>query len=163
MEPRSITIPYHNIANRLLTECGICQAYIPNPNIPHPKVVTFRALWDTGATCSTISPKVAEILGLRHYRFVNVFHAQGESQTKLYKVNILLPNNVGFPVMTVLEGNLHDFDVLIGMDIISRGDFVITNRGGKTLFSFQIPSTHEYDFVKQNQHKVGQSKTKKKR
>ena len=33
----------------------------------------------------------------------------------------------------------------------------------KTVFSFQIPSTHEYDFVKQIDQGVGQRKTKKKR
>jgi hypothetical protein len=34
-------------------------------------------------------------------------------------------------------------DVLIGMDIISMGDFAITNARGKTIFSFVIPSLNK--------------------
>ena len=34
------------------------------------------------------------------------------------------------------------------MDIITRGDFAVTNRGGKTTFSFRIPSQADIDFVK---------------
>ena len=41
-------------------------------------------------------------------------------------------------------------DVLIGMDIISQGDFVITASQGKTKFSFQIPSTHDTDYAKES-------------
>ena len=34
-------------------------------------------------------------------------------------------------------------EVLIGMDIISMGDFVITNAKGKTLFSLVNPTLNE--------------------
>ena len=30
-------------------------------------------------------------------------------------------------------------DILIGMDIIGRGDFAISNADGKTLFTFAVP------------------------
>ena len=36
---------------------------------------------------------------------------------------------------------------LLGMDIISLGDFSISHKDGGTTFSFQIPSTHNIDFV----------------
>ena len=38
-------------------------------------------------------------------------------------------------------------EVLIGMDIINRGDFAVTNRDGRTKFSFRIPSQADIDFV----------------
>ena len=38
-------------------------------------------------------------------------------------------------------------DVVIGMDIITRGDFAVTNLDGKTTFSFRIPSLADIDFV----------------
>lgn len=78
-----------------------------------------------------------------------MYHAGGEGITNLYKVNIFLPNGIGVQAVTVMEGVLNGCEVLIGMDIITVGDFVVTNRNGKTVFSFQTPSTHEYDFVKQ--------------
>ena len=39
------------------------------------------------------------------------------------------------------------------MDIISQGDFAVTCKEGMTTFSFQIPSTHEFDFVKEEDDK----------
>jgi uncharacterized protein YecA (UPF0149 family) len=44
-------------------------------------------------------------------------------------------------------------DVLIGMDIISMGDFTVTASKRKTKFSFQIPSTHDTDYVKEYKQK----------
>lgn len=62
-----------------------------------------------------------------------------------------------------MEAALKDCDMLIGMDIISQGDFALTNRDGRTVFSFQIPSTHLYDFVKQDAATKLKSKTKAKK
>ena len=41
---------------------------------------------------------------------------------------------------------LTGFDILIGMDIINRGDFAVTNRNGKTMFSYRYPSMAAIDF-----------------
>lgn len=35
--------------------------------------------------------------------------------------------------------NLSNYDMLIGMDIISLGDFAIHNYGGKTVMTFTYP------------------------
>jgi hypothetical protein len=48
------------------------------------------------------------------------------------------------------ESELTGMDVLIGMDIISSGDFAVTASQGKTKFSFQYPSTHDIDFAKEH-------------
>jgi uncharacterized protein YecA (UPF0149 family) len=37
--------------------------------------------------------------------------------------------------------------LLIGMDLISLGDFAVTNFAGKTVFSFRVPSVQMIDFV----------------
>lgn len=161
MDIRAFTQEADGRLNRLVTTCGICEAYIPSPNSNHPTVLQFNALWDTGATVSAISTNVVEALRLTSFSMGKVYHAQGESDTNKYKINMLLPNRIALSTMTVLEGKLKGCDVLIGMDIISLGDFAITNRDGKTLFSFQIPSTHYYDFVKQiNNGKISNKKKK---
>lgn len=36
--------------------------------------------------------------------------------------------------------DIEDYEMLIGMDIISLSDFVITNADGKTVLSFRNPS-----------------------
>lgn len=39
------------------------------------------------------------------------------------------------------------FGMLIGMDIINKGDFTVSNHQGKTVFSFRMPSEGVMDFV----------------
>ena len=67
----------------------------------------------------------------------------------VFLVNIVLPNKVGFPELTVTAGKLYGADVLIGMDIIGKGDFAVTHPNGNTKFSFRMPSQADIDFVKE--------------
>ena len=68
---------------------------------------------------------------------------------KTYQVDIVLPNNVVFPNVQVTMGQFTGADILIGMDIITRGDFTVTNSGGQTKFSFRQPPQEHIDFVQQ--------------
>ena len=55
--------------------------------------------------------------------------------------------------MRVTEGALvGNVEVLIGMDIIGQGDFAISNKNRKTVFSFRMPSQERIDFVEQIQN-----------
>ena len=47
-----------------------------------------------------------------------------------------------------LEGTPNSCDMLIGMDVITLGDFAVTNLNGKTMYSFRMPSMTEIDFTK---------------
>jgi hypothetical protein len=72
--------------------------------------------------------------------------------TTSHLVNIGLPNKVMFPMVQVAKMILlGDFDVIIGMDILGIGDFTVTHHGGKTTFSFCLPSRREIDFVSELQ------------
>ncbi|MCL2672615.1 MAG: SEC-C metal-binding domain-containing protein, partial [Clostridiales bacterium] len=111
-----------------------------------------HALWDTGANCTVIKRGLAEELGLKPVSIVPVTTPQGTYDANRFYVDIYLPNRVFVPRLLVLEGqsNNCNWDVLIGMDIICRGDFSVTNYKGKTTFSFRMPSAGEIDFVKNN-------------
>lgn len=146
--------------NKLLTPCSVCEAYHPALQSPKP-LKEYTALWDTGAEISAISKNVVDALGLVPFAPCLSFHAGGSKPTSLYKVNIMLPNGVGFHTMTVMEAVLKDCDVLIGMDIITRGDFAITHSDGNTTFSFQIPSVRKIDFEKDTTPKVPATAPKK--
>ncbi len=50
MGPQSFTVEYEKIVPQLITECGVCEAHLPKSGKAHPKIHTFKALWDTGAT-----------------------------------------------------------------------------------------------------------------
>ena len=162
MNPRAFTIEVKR-SNfiQLVTPCDISLSYNPDNsvNLPHPQFKRFNSLWDTGASVSVISDSIVNALGLLPVRQVEVYDTSGIKTTNVYYVNVLLPNNVEFRNLPVVTGILKDFDLLIGMDIICNGDFSVTNRNkDRVLFSFQLPSTHEYDFVKQIDAGVGRKK-----
>jgi len=131
----------------LKTQCGACKAYDPTHPSTHPEVFDFIGLWDTGASGTVISKAVVDKLDLKPIGKSRSFHANGESIVNVYAINLFLPNKVAFPFVKVTEGILNGFDLLIGMDIITMGDFSITNLNGHTTFSFRVPSVTEVDFV----------------
>lgn len=62
-----------------------------------------------------------------------------------------MPNGISIPSVRVIEATLTgNFEMLIGMDIISHGDFSFTNVNGKSCFSFRIPSIKKIDYVEEN-------------
>lgn len=75
----------------------------------------------------------------------------GSELAEVFLVNIHLPNHVAFGSIRVTKGTLHGgAQILIGMDLISRGDFAVTNHGGLTKFSFRVPSMRHIDFVEEH-------------
>ena len=145
------------------SDCWVLEAFDPKglsqAQISSKKSMKCTALWDTGATNTVITQRVAQSLGLKQTGVALVHHAAGQSFKPKYIVNIMLPNNVGIPFVEVTEGDLMGEDVLIGMDIITKGDFAITNVGGKTTFSFRIPSVETIDYCNQNNQPATQANT----
>lgn len=78
---------------------------------------------------------------------VKNFTAAGEIMAYVYVVNIQLPMGLEFVQLPVTCNDLGDVDMLIGMDVISKGDFAVTNAEGATTFSFRIPSQNTIDYV----------------
>ena len=102
MDPTAFTVREEKIRlNKLITRCGICKVYDPVRGGEHPPVKTFQALWDTGATNSVITKVVVDKLGLSPIGMGRVYTPQGEAITNMYLVNLLLPNNIGIPSLTV--------------------------------------------------------------
>jgi hypothetical protein len=65
-------------------------------------------------------------------------------------VNMILPSQVGFyGVLVAGLADMEGFDVIIGMDIITRGDFAITNVDGRTCVTYRVPSVQKLDFVEE--------------
>ena len=51
-----------------------------------------------------------------------------------------LPDSKVYNNVEVLGSELGDYSILFGMDIITRTDFLIINKDGKTTFQFRTPS-----------------------
>lgn len=121
-------------------------------------MIEVSALWDTGAIASVLSESYARQLKLEPITQCMTYHVQGQSLANVYLIDLLLPNKILVHNVRVTEGKLNGFGMLLGMDIMNLGDLALTHRNGKTVFTFQIPPTHEYDFEKQIQQGVGQKK-----
>lgn len=135
----------------LITPCSVCQGFDPDavPKDQHPAFQSFQAIWDTGATGSVITQDVVDACNLQPTGMKQVHGVHGVQLAEEFLVNIGLPNGVAFSNMTVIKGQLSpNVHALIGMDIITSGDFSITNFQGKTVMSYRIPSLGKVDFVK---------------
>ena len=146
-----LTIEFGKRALEISTNVKVSNFYDQSrqPNLSHPSYEPCRAIWDTGAMSTTISPVLAQKLGLVSFGKVKMQHANGDAIVNTYIINLLLPNNMEISTLPVMEGAMTDVDLLIGMDVITLCDFAITNKEGKTIFSFDIPSCHETDYSKQ--------------
>lgn len=100
----------------------------------------YRAIWDTGATHSLISKKIIDELGLKAIEIGNQHTAGGVSETSFHNIDIALPTGIVFPALEVsLNGDIFDFDVIIGMDIISQGDFAVFHGKKTSRYIFRYP------------------------
>jgi predicted aspartyl protease len=147
--PVSFTVSHNGVANVLHSDAYIWEAFDPKTTVPPPVLKKFTATWDTGATNSVITQKVIDECGLKPIGMTQVNTANGSMTTPVFLASVFLPTRVCIPQLRVTQGNLlGNEQVLIGMDIIGKGDFAITNKDGKTVFPFRMPSCECIDFVK---------------
>ena len=117
---------------------------------PNAEGKKYTAIWDTGATNTAISNKVAKECGLIPTGQAICNAANGQSIVNTYLIDIELPNNVNISSIPATEFKaVEGSDLLIGMDIMSLGDLAISNYDGKTAFTFRVPSMKCTDYVKE--------------
>lgn len=127
-----VLFPY--TTHRVYSSCTII-----NPT-DSTKSISCRALWDTGAMASGMTRELAESLGLSPVSTKRVSDFHGTYDDNVYWVNVRLSNSITFSLVEASEGKIGDCDFLIGMDIISKGDFCLCNENGETSLSFRTPS-----------------------
>lgn len=143
MKTSAFTIKSTNGISRVLqTEIAIFQS---GTNVS----MKIQGIWDTGATAMAITSRVVQSMGLVATGFAMVNTANGQVPQNTYSIDVVLPNGVKIAglVATELPGLTDGCDALIGMDIITLGDFSITNHNNVTCMSLRIPSSHEIDYV----------------
>lgn len=143
----SFTVKYGAIVPVLHTEVMVTQNAGKSVEQAIADSKAFKAIWDTGATNSMITQNVVDQCGLKPTGITEIFTASGAAQTETFLVDIFLPNKVIAPDIKVSRGDIFGADMLVGMDIISRGDFAVTTNAGRTVFSFRMPSLTQIDFI----------------
>tara|TARA_R110002124_G_scaffold140809_5_gene305269 strand:- start:2633 stop:3139 length:507 start_codon:yes stop_codon:yes gene_type:complete len=120
--------------------------FVPNTDVSN----RYNAIWDTGATGTVITQEVVNNIGLIPTGMSLVHTANGVAQQNTYIIDIALSEGIFLRDITVTcaAGLSGGCNILIGMDVISLGDFSITNKENVTCMSFRVPSLHEIDFCK---------------
>ena len=132
---------YGDIADAIMTSAAVFPAVELETGYPLPShYSTENAAWDTGAQFTFISPRVVEALNLKPHREGEIMGIGGDQTAKTYMVHIALPNGYLIHDVEVYCSDIDDYDILVGMDIITLTDFCITNKDDKTTFAFRIPS-----------------------
>ena len=131
----AITNRYDGIANRLITSLDIRECTDGAEGFRINK-----ALWDTGASSSCISERMARKLGLRPVDTGVGISTTGKQDITYYIVDIVLTPEMVFKNVKIAGFPLqnHDVDFVIGMDIISKGTLLVKNNSGKTVVTFTV-------------------------
>lgn len=131
----------------IITEAEVSIPHVGNPTA---EFIKTSALWDTGATNSVITPLLVDKLGIKSITQIRSLHAGGESIADVYMIDIVLPNKLVIPNVKVSKCAEQGgrFGIIIGMDIISMGDFSISGQYPRRMVSFCLPSSIHVDYVR---------------
>lgn len=133
---------YTVLANAIVTNAIVVptDAEVRAGEQPSLYYYTDSAAWDTGAQFTLISPRMVEALGLKPSGKGQYTGIGGDQESDTFFVHIGLPNGQLKRYVNAYCADLDDYDLLLGMDIITQTDFLITNKDGKTTFQFRTPS-----------------------
>ena len=142
IEYQGLNVLYNGYVNELTSVVKIFPILTINENFQkNPLEVT--ALWDTGSTVTCIKPILWDHLGIHPFDTtgrIELAGVGGRVKTDITIINLILTPCLIIEYCTVYVLDFPgDADVLIGMDIIKKGDFAVCNTNGKTSFTFAIP------------------------
>lgn len=138
------THPFATVVDRIIVNC-----FVSLPNTPDQES-ELKALWDTGAMTTCISEEYANNLGLVKIDEKDVVGADNlPFKANVYCVSLRMGEfRIGITEVLGLPMD-GEYKMIIGMDIISKGDLSITNFNGRTVLSFREPSLETIDYVKE--------------
>lgn len=109
---------------------------------------SYVAQWDTGAERTCVSQRVVSELGLEQLGCLRLSSPAGVEVVPTYKIVLHLPNNTAVVNYEVPLARFDDcdVDVLVGLDVITNGEFAVGFDGERTQFTFRVPANALPDF-----------------
>ena len=142
----SFTVPVASSRYYVLeTDIKISVPWDPSRKQKKPPLIQAVGIWDTGATNTVFDASLIQELGLVEVDTTQVITSNGRRTAKVYLANVYLPENMAIDGIQIIDGEVlgrpnRRRNVLIGMDIISRGDFIVSNYQNQMKFTFRMPS-----------------------
>jgi len=144
---KHVTLSYYfeNKQNRLIIPVQIHS--VPFNSM---RSLSINALWDTGAMMSAITPEIMDKLKAPPVDRKKIAGIHTSQEVDIVSITLELPNSVIKRTFKVAVCNItSNTEMIIGMDIISLGDFALSNGNAQTLFSFAVPPFRDkIDFTK---------------
>jgi len=128
------SISLGSFADEVVTECEFI-----SPDLKR-RVKAFRAMWDTGSNATILSTALVRELNPESFGKGGMIGIGGQSEGDTFLMHVSLPTDDVITYQEVYEADLRDYDAIIGMDIITRGNFHLDCDHGETLFSFELPN-----------------------
>jgi hypothetical protein len=139
---RAFTIAYEALVREISTPVGLEPICTTDRTLLGVQA-EIEAIWDTGATMTCIKPSLRDRLKLYPSNLVKPIIMSGiggRIKAGGTLVSIWLAPNFVFELCPVYIADFPgDGELLIGMDIITMGDFAVCNADGKTSCSFAVP------------------------
>ena len=123
------------LCSSILTQVSVASADKPS------EMYDAIALWDTGSVYSGISKKMAECMGLKQMPFKQTVHyANGVSaEENVYHIHVTIDDSGRRADFLAFEFSGKDQDIIIGMNIIRNGRFLLEpTDGGGMKFTFTV-------------------------
>jgi hypothetical protein len=134
-EKAPLTYNYIKLQRRIVTP-----VYLYGVSASIPKDTVTNALWDTGATFSAITERIQRELGLTQIGSKFIRGVTGIQKVPVVMLTLELPNDLLKQNIEVAVCDFsNDIGMIIGMDIITFGDFILLHGNRHTEFSFTIP------------------------
>jgi len=122
---------------RLTSDCIISRGNEKRDILGDP--IKVEALWDTGASYCVVSPVIAKKLSLVPLGQQELICIDGRFKTDFYIINLhFAPDWI--ETVVAMKSHCETFQLVIGMDLLWRGDFMIKKNGSKLEFSFEVGS-----------------------
>lgn len=137
MKQSFLSVRFLGIASRIVTPLTIRNSERSTPS------VSVMALWDTGSSKCLISESKSKIIGANFTRRVPIKTAIGESTLDAGVIAVELCRDGQSFIATaavVPDEALNGVDFVVGMDIISFGEFHLVVKDGETAFTFIAPA-----------------------
>ena len=131
----TVTFKYDRTPRQILIP--IILEYVNDSGFIERKKV--NACVDTGATNSGIDSGLADKLDFTTIGTTKQKTAGGIVEAGIHTVNVGITENIRFDDVEITEINA-GVEFIIGMDILGKGDFLLSHKGKNTFISFRFPT-----------------------
>ncbi|MDR0908767.1 MAG: retropepsin-like domain-containing protein [Spirochaetaceae bacterium] len=139
-EINTIVLRYPTKPLAIISDVAVKEAIdYSQPDLPRQSF-DVRALWDTGAQICAISKPLVESMGLQQAGTIDAGGFGGDTRdTPFYRIDLTLNDDRHFYGIVVIEyAGKPTHDIIIGLNVITAGDFSLFREGSGTRFTFTM-------------------------